>query len=190
MYKIAPRFLLGLSMGLAALVGAGGISGCHKAPDAASVPDNSGPDPADANMAPVDNSQPQQAAPSRVLGIRSQAPAQQSSEQYAPAPADQQAQQAAPPPPDQSYSNDQAAQDAQDYNQLTADADGGQPSEYADEPPPPLPVYEQPEAPEPNYLWTPGYWGWGGSGGYYWVPGVWCPPPYYGALSTPPYWGF
>jgi WXXGXW repeat (2 copies) len=182
MYKFAPRLLLGFSIGLAAFAGAVAISGCHQAPnDAASVPDNSGPDPADANMAPVDNSQPQQAAaPARVLGIRSQAPApQQNSEQYAP--------QQAAPPPDQSYPADQSAQDAQDYNQL--DADASQPDEYADQPPPELPVYEQPEAPEPNYLWTPGYWGWG-TGGYYWIPGAWCAPPYYGALWTPGYWGF
>jgi hypothetical protein len=55
----------------------------------------------------------------------------------------------------------------------------------ADQPPPPLPDYEQP----PDYIWTPGYWAYG-SGGYYWVPGAWCPPPYYGALWTPPYWGY
>ena len=175
MHKFASRFLLGFSIGLAVLVGAAGISGCHgAATSAASAPDNSGPDPADANMAPVDNSQPQ----GQVLGVSSQAPAQQSSEEYA--------QQQAPPPPGQGYPSDQ---DAQDYNQLNADADAGQPAEYADQPPPPLPVYEQPEAPEPNYLWTPGYWAWG-SDGYYWVPGAWCAPPYYGALWTPGYWGF
>ena len=59
----------------------------------------------------------------------------------------------------------------------------------ADQAPPALPEYDQPPAPDPNYLWTPGYWG-SGDNGYYWVPGVWCPPPYYGALWTPPYWGF
>lgn len=58
-----------------------------------------------------------------------------------------------------------------------------------DQAPPPLPEYDQPPAPEPDYLWTPGYWAWG-PGGYYWVPGVWCPPPYYGAYWTPPYWGW
>ena len=52
-----------------------------------------------------------------------------------------------------------------------------------------LPEYDQPPAPEPNYIWTPGYWAYGPEG-YYWTPGVWCPPPYYGALWTPPYWGF
>ncbi len=68
-----------------------------------------------------------------------------------------------------------------------------QPGEEAaaetDQPPPPLPVYDQPPCPGPNYLWTPGYWAWGPYG-YYWVPGLWVMPPYYGALWTPPYWGF
>ncbi len=59
----------------------------------------------------------------------------------------------------------------------------------ADQPPPDLPTYDQPEAPEPDYLWTPGYWGWSPVG-YYWVPGVWCAAPYQGALWTPGYWGF
>ena len=202
MYKFAPRFLPGFFLGLAVLVGAAGISGCHSAsnPSAASAPDNGGADAANGNLAPVDNSQPQQtnapaqAPRSRVLAVSSQAPSQQGSEEYAaqqaPLPPDQQAPppytQQAPPPPDQSYPSDQ---DAQDYNQLNADADAVQPQDYADEPPPPLPVYEQPEAPDPNYLWTPGYWAWG-PGGYYWVPGAWCAPPYYGALWTPGYWGF
>ena len=55
--------------------------------------------------------------------------------------------------------------------------------------PPPLPEYDQPAAPDPNYLWTPGYWNYA-SAGYYWVPGVWVAPPFYGALWTPPFWGF
>src|SRR5580698_3949030 len=38
--------------------------------------------------------------------------------------------------------------------------------------PPPLPVYEQPPCPEPNLIWTPGYWHFGPLG-YYWVPGAW-----------------
>ena len=46
----------------------------------------------------------------------------------------------------------------------------------AREAPPPLPDYEQPPCPEDGYLWTPGYWAWGG-GGYYWVPGTWVQPP-------------
>jgi hypothetical protein len=59
----------------------------------------------------------------------------------------------------------------------------------ANEPPPPLPDYEQPPCPSEGYLWTPGYWAWGG-GGYYWVPGTWVQPPQVGVLWTPGYWGF
>jgi hypothetical protein len=55
--------------------------------------------------------------------------------------------------------------------------------------PPPLPDYEQPPIPAEGYLWTPGYWAWGG-GGYYWVPGTWVQPPAVGLLWTPGYWGF
>ena len=55
--------------------------------------------------------------------------------------------------------------------------------------PPALPVYTQPICPEPGYMWTPGYWGYG-PGGYYWVPGVWVAPPAVGMLWTPPYWGW
>ena len=59
----------------------------------------------------------------------------------------------------------------------------------ANEAPPPLPEYDQPPMPDDGYLWTPGYWAWGG-GGYYWVPGTWVQPPQVGVLWTPPYWGF
>ncbi|MGA2759551.1 MAG: YXWGXW repeat-containing protein, partial [Candidatus Cybelea sp.] len=54
--------------------------------------------------------------------------------------------------------------------------------------PPPIPVYTIPVAPEPNYMYTPGYWAWG-AGGYYWVPGVWVAAPAVGAYWTPGYWG-
>ena len=57
------------------------------------------------------------------------------------------------------------------------------------EAPPALPVYVQPPCPEPNLIWTPGYWHHGFLG-YYWVPGAWVPAPYIGALWTPAYWGF
>ncbi|MEP6548457.1 MAG: hypothetical protein ABJD53_13440 [Gammaproteobacteria bacterium] len=57
------------------------------------------------------------------------------------------------------------------------------------EAPPPLPDYDQPPCPEDGYLWTPGYWAWGG-GGYYWIPGTWVQPPRVGVLWTPGYWGF
>jgi hypothetical protein len=55
-------------------------------------------------------------------------------------------------------------------------------------PPPPLPVYQQPYAPAPNYMWEPGYWAWG-QAGYYWVPGTWVQPPQTGMYWTPGYWG-
>jgi len=55
--------------------------------------------------------------------------------------------------------------------------------------PPALPVYAQPVAPGPGYLWTPGYWAWNDEGGYYWVPGTWVLAPV-GMLWTPGYWGW
>src|SRR5580658_363984 len=57
--------------------------------------------------------------------------------------------------------------------------------------PPVLPVYVQPPCPQPNLMWTPGYWAYAqDSGDYFWAPGAWVPAPYSGALWTPPYWGF
>jgi hypothetical protein len=55
--------------------------------------------------------------------------------------------------------------------------------------PPPLPVYQQPYVPYPNWIWQPGYWAWGAYG-YYWVPGTWVAPPQVGYLWTPGYWTF
>jgi len=55
--------------------------------------------------------------------------------------------------------------------------------------PPVLPVYVQPVCPQPNLLWTPGYWAYGDEG-YYWVPGAWVPAPFVGGLWTPGYWGW
>lgn len=55
--------------------------------------------------------------------------------------------------------------------------------------PPALPVYPQPFAPGPGYIWTPGYWAWGAYG-YYWVPGVWVLAPRVGFLWTPGYWAW
>ncbi len=76
------------------------------------------------------------------------------------------------------------------YPQGYTDAEeaGEQAIADTDQAPPPLPEYDQPPAPDPNYLWTPGYWDYA-SAGYYWVPGVWCAPPFYGALWTPAWWG-
>jgi hypothetical protein len=58
-------------------------------------------------------------------------------------------------------------------------------------PPPPLPVYDQPPAPEPGWMWTPGYWAWSDEGDdYYWTPGVWVEPPSPGLYWTPGYWRY
>src|SRR5579859_794023 len=88
--------------------------------------------------------------------------------QYAPQPVVEQ-------PPPQQY--DQYAQPVDEGDQV-----------QVQEAPPPLPEYDQPPCPGDGYLWTPGYWRWGGAG-YYWVPGVWVLPPSPGVLWTPPFWG-
>jgi hypothetical protein len=59
----------------------------------------------------------------------------------------------------------------------------------SDEAPPPLPEYDQPPIPGPNFVWTPGYWQWNNIE-YYWVPGTWMVPPAPGLLWTPGYWEF
>jgi WXXGXW repeat (2 copies) len=57
--------------------------------------------------------------------------------------------------------------------------------------PPPLPIYEQPPIPGPDYLWVPGYWAWNEEiDDYYWVPGTWVLPPEPGLLWTPGYWAW
>jgi len=66
---------------------------------------------------------------------------------------------------------------------------GEQPVYTSDQSPPPLPNYDQPQAPGDDYLWTPGYWAYAPEG-YYWVPGAWTEAPYEGALWTPGYWGY
>lgn len=55
--------------------------------------------------------------------------------------------------------------------------------------PPPLPIYVQPIAPGPDFIWAPGYWAYD-EGGYYWVPGTWVRAPRVGLLWTPGYWGW
>jgi len=59
----------------------------------------------------------------------------------------------------------------------------------AQQPPPQLPEYSQPDCPGDGYLWTPGYWSYSDQG-YYWVPGAWARPPEVGYLWTPGYWGY
>ncbi|HEX5235115.1 MAG TPA: hypothetical protein VFW25_07280 [Silvibacterium sp.] len=126
---------------------------------ATQVADNS-QDPADqANLAPADNTT--QGAPE---------------------------QQTAPPPPEDQMNGQSSSDNGYDYNAPPPD-EGSRDITYAPEPPPALPDYDQPEAPGPDYIWTPGYWSYG-DGDYYWVPGSWVLAPYTGALWTPGYWGF
>ncbi len=189
------------------------LAGCHRNQPTVTDANNTG-DPAEANLAASDGTVPDssgnvqggaqpplssypQAAPAptrRVLGARSQNQSQQQAEEY----------------PQQGYAdNGQGAPierrspeytDGNGYNQgydgqQTADTydqgynAGMDAVEEADQPPPPLPVYDQPPCPEPNYMWTPGYWNYAPAG-YYWVPGAWIAPPYSGALWTPGYWGY
>ncbi|MGC2636338.1 MAG: hypothetical protein WA294_04110, partial [Acidobacteriaceae bacterium] len=102
------------------------------------------------------------------------------------------------PPADQSAQpSESQSQGAENQNQESAalpppqeqENDGETTDNAAPQPPPEIPDYEQPPAPEPNYIWTPGYWAYAPAG-YYWVPGAWVMPPYTGVLWTPGYWGF
>jgi WXXGXW repeat (2 copies) len=144
-------------------------AGCHSSSVAAS-----GPDPAQANLAPV-NGQTQ------VLAQNASYAPQQQGESY---PQQQGYPQQAPAPIEQGY-----PQQAGSYYPSDTEQAGEEALEETTQAPPELPEYDQPPAPGPGYLWTPGYWAWG-PGGYYWVPGAWVEAPYYGALWTPPYWGW
>ena len=166
-------YLFGAVIGLAALAGIAGCKNNGSAPivSTANTANDSGPDPAAANLAPVDpNSQQVNESQQQALAPDQSA----ANQQQAPVPCT--------PAPARTRS---FAPTATSYNQVPAPA----PTEQATQPPPPLPEYQQPPAPEPNDLWTPGYWGYAPTG-YYWVPGVWVAAPYVGALWTPPYWGF
>src|ERR1700733_12786645 len=76
-----------------------------------------------------------------------------------------------------------------DYDAGDNDSSYGQPVLEAQQAPPALPEYSQPDCPGDGYLWTPGYWSYAPQG-YYWVPGAWARPPEVGFLWTPGYWGF
>src|ERR1700732_5050314 len=135
-----------------------------------------------------------------TLGVAgcSNAPTQDNSAQSQPAPTDQtqDPQVAANLPPvsatDASYQQDRNRNDSgrdDDYDTGDEDTSYGQPVLYAQQPPPPLPEYSQPDCPGDGYLWTPGYWSYSDQG-YYWVPGAWARPPEVGYLWTPGYWGY
>ena len=143
-------------------------AGCHKdQPVLSAVSDQNGAqdqatDPAAANLAPCDTN-------SAVPATNTATHVSPASEAYS-----------RQPPTSYDVGPDQDSSDP---------GYGAQPVSYADQPPPPLPDYEQPQAPGDGYLWTPGYWGYT-QGGYYWVPGAWVQAPYEGALWTPGYWGY
>lgn len=175
------------------------LAGCKSNQAQSQAPNSQ--DPASANLA-----QPYTGAPgnsgAQVLGQSESYSPQSSGESYetqAPAPIIRQAPaygsssavnntQYYPVPQAQS-GNDGYASDANYQGYNDAEEAGEQALAETDQAPPPLPEYDQPPAPEDNYIWTPGYWNYA-STGYYWVPGVWCAPPFYGALWTPPYWGY
>jgi hypothetical protein len=181
---------IGLYVSVALLLGAAGCKSNPANPPASTdATTASNGDPAAANLAPPETLNPGQptaysgsssgssssagstSQPARVLGQSAQAPAgTQQGEDYS---------------QQQGYANGGGSDDYAYNNEV----DAGQQAIEANAPPPPLPVYDQPPAPEPDDQWTPGYWNYGQSG-YYWVPGFWCAAPFVGALWTPPYWGF
>ena len=71
--KFAHRTLLTLTVAIA-FAGVAAVSGNHQSVAAAQQTDNSGSDPADANMAPVDGSQPDNAQPQQNQDQQGQLP--------------------------------------------------------------------------------------------------------------------
>jgi len=150
------RTLLGLGLGAAMVWG---VAGCHKAAASDTMVDQNGTDPADANMAPVSGDGSAPAQPAQVLAQNVQYQPQQQGVDYS----QQQAapiERVAPGSGDPSYSDN-----SQPSDQSADPYAGDLTDEQASDPPPPLPEYDQPPAPDPDYLWTPGYWAWG-PGGY------------------------
>lgn len=142
-----------------------GLSACNKTPNAGSAQvSGQAANPADGNLAPVDQS----SAQNQPVAATPQGSYAQPGQPYTPAPA----------ATDQNY-----------YPPAGYDTASSEQPVYATQPPPSLPDYQQPPAPGDNYIWTPGYWNYGPDG-YYWVPGAWVIAPYVGALWTPPYWGY
>jgi len=125
--------------------------------------------PASANLAPISNATDNTGSPPSEY----QTP--QAQQRYA-------AYSNQPDPYAAPYSSDA------NYDQNYTDFEN--PVEYAPDPPPDLPEYQQPPCPGENYIWTPGYWNYDPSQGYYWVPGAWVRAPYVGALWTPGWWSF
>jgi hypothetical protein len=160
MTTFGRKYLLGMGIALGALTA---ISGTHQCGAATwQQAQDAGPDPTDQNMAPVDGSQAyQQQYGAQGTVNESQQQAIQATQQGAPierrAPSDDDNQQQGDYGNQQQDSQQAYSQDDQNYDpNYESNVDAGQEAIEADEPPPPLPVYQQPEAPEPNYIWTPG----------------------------------
>ncbi len=184
------------------------FAGCNSnsVPQPAPIVDGNAPnDPAMMNMAtPVNAIYTQTRVPAGTVRYAAVSQAQQSAPQQAGAnygvgnsqqneayryntQQPQNEQQQAPQEQQQQYASGQPMT-SQEYDQYAQLLDPSVPE--ATQPPPALPSdYEQPEAPGPNYLWTPGYWDYA-SAGYYYVPGAWVGAPYDGALWTPGWWGY
>ena len=169
------RTMLGFGLGLALVWGA---AGCHKttAQDTSSnAAEQNGSDPANVNMAPAGGD----GQPAQVLGQNAQNEAQQQAEDYSqqpPAPIERRAPYAGDPG-QSGYYNGQPDNGGDITDQQAADLyESDLTDEQASEPPPPLPEYDQPSAPDADYQWTPGYWAWSPEG-YYWVPCAWVAAP-------------
>lgn len=215
--KFGRGTMLSAAIAMGTFTGAMLLTGCPTHTAQAQQANNSGADPADANMAPVDDGsqtadaqeqdqgqyqeQNQQAVQQPSTGgapvYRQNPPvneSQQQADQYnqqngqGQAQNQSQDQSQVAPPPDQTTNQGDQSYNPNDDEQVDA-GQAALDAETAPQAPPPLPTYDQPEAPAPDYIWTPGYWYYAPAG-YYWVPGVWCAPPYYGALWTPGYWFF
>ncbi len=126
-----------------------GVAGCKKndtqqttAQNQPAQTDQSQDPAAAANLAPTD------ATP--ATGTNQQQPASQPAQQTYQQPASQPAQQTyqqPAPAQEQNYPNN-------DYDTGDQDTNYGQPVLQAQQPPPPLPEYSQPECPGEGYIWT------------------------------------
>jgi hypothetical protein len=152
-------------------------------PDQNSATDqSSNQDPANANVAPVSNASDNTAAPNGAYSN------------------DQQPTSSSRPTPRRRSASGEYASDSTRPDQYSDQYSSGSdydnyngyetPVAYSQQPPPPLPAYQQPQCPGEGYIWTPGSWQWDNAQGYYWVPGAWVTAPYTGALWTPGWWGF
>lgn len=181
---------------LAAVALAWGVAGCKNKDTAAPIVGPDGQDPAAANMAQpytggeaggysaASTAASTNGGKVRVLSSQEAYQGQASGQDYSDAYGQAYGQQNAAP-----IIRQAPGQGGYDQGYSDAEEAGEQAIADTDQAPPPLPEYDQPPAPDPNYLWTPGYYDYA-SAGYYWVPGAWVAPPFYGALWTPAWWGF